>query len=116
MVNEAGEAELRAGDTVGVSGAKLLPRKGISSPRPLRGERRGHAATGLLADKTMTIASGVTRRRRQPCSRSAQVAFARHVADAMARGDLPLVGGCFNGKIERPRLANCALTAWRRWP
>ena len=67
----------------------------------------------LLADKTMTVASSVTRQTTASsvAARNGALLFAAwHVADSDGlAGDLPLVGGCFNGKIERPRLANRAL-------
>ena len=67
----------------------------------------------LLADKTMTVASSVTRQATASgvAPRNGPLLFAAwHVADSDGlAGDLPLVGGCFNGKIERPRLANRAL-------
>jgi N,N-dimethylformamidase len=114
MVNEAGEAELRVGDTVMASGAKLLPRKWHFVAATF------DAASGavtlqqdMLADKTMTIASGVTREAKATgfTAGAGPLIFAAwHVADSDGLGgDLPLVGGCFNGKIERPRLANRAL-------
>ena len=114
MLNEAGEAELRVGTTVLRSGQKLLPRKWYFIAASY------DAATGtialhqdLLADKTMTVASSVTRQvmANNVASRNGPLLFAAwHVADNDGLpGDLPLVGGCFNGKIERPRLANRAL-------
>jgi hypothetical protein len=61
----------------------------------------------------MTVASSVTSQATASgvATRNGHLLFAAwHVADSDGlAGDLPLVGGCFNGKIERPRLANRAL-------
>ena len=88
MLNEAGEAELRLGSTVLRSGQKLLSRKWYFVAASY------DAATGaialhqdLLADKTMTVASSVTRRR---------------MADNVALRDGPLLfGGLARGGQRR---------------
>jgi N,N-dimethylformamidase len=114
LLNEAGEAEFRLGATQLGSGETLLPRKWYFIAASY------DAATGavalhqeLLADKTMSVASGVTRQATASGAafRDAPLLFAAwHVADSDGLpGDLPLVGGCFNGKIERPRLTDRAL-------
>ncbi len=114
MLNEAGEAELRLGDTVLSSGTPLLPRKWYfvaASYGADSGEVALHQV--LLADKTMTIASAVTRQATASAvsPRNGSLLFAAwHAGDSDGLpGGLPLVGGCFNGKIERPVLANRAL-------
>ena len=115
MLNAAGEAEFRLGRAVLSSGQKLLPRKWYfiaASYDATTGEVALHQ--DLLADKTMTVASSVTRTAQASgvALRDAAMLFAAwHVADSdELAGALPRVGGCFNGKIERPRLANRALS------
>ncbi len=114
MLNDAGEVELRLGSTVLRSGQKLLTRKWYFVAASY------DAATGaielhqdLLADKTMTVASSITQHATtgDVAWRDGPLLFgAWHVAnDDGLPGDRPLVGGCFNGKIERPRLVNRAL-------
>jgi N,N-dimethylformamidase len=114
MLNEAGEAELRLGAMVLNSGQKLLSRKWCfvgASYDASSGTITLHQ--DLLADRTMTVASSVMRQVQASdvAFRAGPLLFAAwHLADSDGlTGRLPLVGGCFNGKIERPRLADRAL-------
>ncbi len=108
MLNDAGEVELRLGSTVLCSGQKLLTRKWYfvaASYDAVTGAIELHQ--DLLADKTMTVASSVMKHAvtSDVAWRDGPLLFgAWHVAnDDGLPGDRQLIGGCFNGKIERPR-------------
>ena len=116
MIGADGTLELRFGTILLSSGVALLTRKWYCVGASY------DAATGavtlwqhLLADRTMTVASSVTRQ-----AHAAQgfipgdtpllfAAWQAGPSDGLD-GGLPLVGGHFNGKIDSPRLAARALS------
>ena len=118
MLDEKGALELRVGDDcLGSGGAPLLPRKWhFVAASYDAASRSATLYQELLADKTMT--------RARPLTGSAVVS-GKHVFQpapfmfaAWFEGDSdetefigrPIAGGHFNGKMDRPRLANRALS------
>lgn len=116
MIGADGTLEARLGSTVLSSGVKLLRRKwyfvGASYDAPTG---RVTLHQDLLADRTMTVASQVTREAHAsggfvPGDTDLLFAAWRSGPSDGLAGGLPLVGGHFNGKIDSPRLASRALT------
>ncbi len=124
MLNEAGEVELRLGSTVLSSGQKLLARKWYfvaASYDATSGALALHQ--DLLADKTMTVASSVTRQAVASgiTPRNGPLLFAAwHMADSDG-----LAGVCYAGRAAASTarsnghawrtVRSIAARCWRWW-
>jgi N,N-dimethylformamidase len=115
MIDANGMLELRFGSTLLTSGVSLLTRKWYFVGASYDADT-GTAVLhqDLLADRTMTVASSVTRECQSeagflPGATPLMLAAWQAGDTDGLDGDMPLVGGHFNGKIDSPRLASRAL-------
>ncbi len=124
MLDEQGALELRlgqgAGRSVVVSGSiPLFQRKWYFVAATYdRASGVARVYQELVADKTMAHSPAVAKEKPVPGGFTAGTGpflFAAWHRDESAAAALPLVGGHFNGKIDRPRLANRALSRDTMW-